>query len=361
MALYLTEDGTIPVSTQSMLKSFSRCKRQAMYKYHDRLKPKAMSTPLERGKWIHLLLETDARGGDWREPHEQMTNRFRGLFDEEREALGDLPGDIASLMEAYFWHYGDERYSEHHWTWHEVEMKVEATLPNGHLFRGRIDGLIENELGLWCVDHKTHKNLPDWSFRMFDEQSTLYVWALREMGIPVRGFIWNYLKTTGLKKPKLLKNNTRFAASPGLDSTDYRTYAQAVREARREHPDTFLADPADREQVKKNLAMLKAQRWSPDGVQNSPFFRRDILEKSDDLIDRVLASATRNSEDMHSYDFTDRDAVPRTIDRSCSFMCGYKSICMSDLITGDSSMVKQREYVEDDPLRYHQEDDSLGN
>lgn len=64
---------------------------------------------------------------------------------------------------------------------------------------------------------------------------------------------------------------------------------------------------------------------------------------------------------MHDYDFEDRDSVPRTIDRSCSFMCGYRSLCMSDLITGDSAMVRKREYTEDDPLRYYSEDDGLGN
>lgn len=359
MALYLSDDGATPVTTQSMLKTFNRCKRQSLYKHHDRLKPKTMSTPLERGKWIHLLLETDAKGGDWREPHEVMTDRFRQLFDEEREALGNLPKEIESLVEAYFWHYGDPHYKEYHWKWHEVEVTVEAPLPNGHLFRGRIDGLIEDSSGLWCVDHKTHKNLPDWSYRMFDEQSTLYTWALREMGIPVRGFVWNYLRTSGLKEPQVLKSGKRFASKPGLDSVDYPTYVRAIKAAKQQHPE-FLSEEADKDQVRANLAMLKAQRWAPDKPQTSPFFRRDFLEKPDDLIERVVKSTTRSSQDMHDYDFEDRDSVPRTIDRSCSFMCGYRSLCMADLVTGDSEMVRKREYTESDPLRYYTEDDGLG-
>ena len=138
MALYETEDGR-PITTQSMIKTFRMCPREAMYKYHDRLKPKIVSKPLTRGKWVHSLLEEHYKGGDWRIPHAQLTAQFSKLFDEEKEHLGDLPRELDLLMESYFWHYGDPKYKDHRWTVHEVEKLIEADMPSGHLFRGKVD------------------------------------------------------------------------------------------------------------------------------------------------------------------------------------------------------------------------------
>ena len=94
-------------------------------------------------------------------------------------------------------------------------------------------------------------------------------------------------------------------------------------------------------------------------MPTSPFFRRDILEKKQDLIDRVLKSVDRTSVSMHSYDFTDRDSVERDINACKGFFCSYKSLSMADLVNGDSSMTRKREYIEHDPLAYHQGGDEL--
>ena len=96
MALYLADDGVTPVTTQSMIKAFRQCPREAYYKYVLRLKPKVRSLQLTRGKWMHSLLEAyyKEKSGiktlPWREVHDQLASDFRKLFDEEKEKLGDL-------------------------------------------------------------------------------------------------------------------------------------------------------------------------------------------------------------------------------------------------------------------------------
>src|SRR5690242_9726413 len=108
MALYeTTEEDTewgpgIPVTTQSMMKTFRRCPREVLYKYVERLQPKVVSKPLTRGKWVHALLEAHYKGMDWKEEHRRWCSRFNKLFDEEKDHLGDLPNEIKRLMDSYF-------------------------------------------------------------------------------------------------------------------------------------------------------------------------------------------------------------------------------------------------------------------
>lgn len=354
--IYTTDEGQ-PIITQSMMKTFRTCPREAYYKYVLRLKPKVYSVPLTRGKWVHALLEAHYKGEDWKEEHKKWVSQFRKLFDEEKEKLGDLPTECYNLVRGYLWHYGDPQFSEYHWKVHEVEMTLETELPNGHLFRGRTDLLVEDEFGLWIVDHKTHKRLPDWDYRLLDEQSPLYIWAARQQGIPVRGFIWNYISTAGQSVPQVLKAHDRF--SKRLGDTDYPTYARAVKRARMDHPDTFMADPAVRADVKATLARLKGDRWNPHTLGSSPFFRRDILEKDEDLIQRVVETTCRTSERMHAYDFSDPDKVERNVDSCKGWLCSYKSLSLGDLLNGDSTMARKRDYVKSDPMAYYGDEERL--
>lgn len=359
MALYTNEHGT-PVTTQSMLKTFLSCPREAYYKYHLRLKSKVSSLPLERGKWFHSLLEDYYLGKDWELTHKKLTSRFNKLFDEEKEKLGDLPTEIITLFKSYLWHYGDPAIKDRHWKVHEVEMKLGAEMPNGHLFRIKFDMLVEDDYGLWLVDHKTHKRFPDWDFRMLDVQAPMYQWVCHQNDIPVHGFIWNYIRTSGLTSPSVLKNGSKFYSKDMTSETDYPTFAKGVKQAQREHAE-FLKDPDDRLAVKNRLAYLKGLRWDPNkGIQDHPFFRRDILETSGDVIQRVLAATVRSSDRMHSYDFTNVDAIERNINACKSFTCGYKSLNIGDLLNGDSHLSQKRDYIESDPLAYQDTDDNLG-
>lgn len=351
MTLYEADDGT-PITTQSMIKAWRMCRREAYYKYALRLHPRVGSRPLERGKWFHSLLEAYYKGEPWDIAHRQLSSKWRKLFDEEKEALGDLPTEMSSLMYSYLWHYRDDE----DWEVVAVELTVDAPLPNGHLFRCRVDMVVRDANGeLWAVDHKTHKRLPDWDFRMLDEQSPLYIWALRQAGYPVRGFIWNYVRTEGIAKPRVLKSGARFYANDG--ESDWPTYAAAVKQALADYPSVFLADPEDRGKVKAELARLKELRYQSDMPQLSPHFRRDVLEKSDELIERVLVAAMATSEEMHSYDFTNPDTIGRTVGACKSFMCGFKSLTIADLLNGDSTLVQQRDYRSGDPLEYYGTED----
>lgn len=341
--LYYDEDTGRRISTHSMLKTFRRCPKQAEFKYVHRLKPKVLGTPLKRGTWIHTLLEYYHSGRDWREQHQRLCTQFNQLFDEEKDYYGDLPTEILALMEAYVWHYKADP-----WIVHETEFQVEAELPDGSLYRGKVDALVENPFGLWVVDHKSHRTLPDLQFRLLDAQSALYLWACRQSGIPVLGFIWNYIRWKAPSVPAIIKDGSRL--SKVTSDTDFPTYVRALQQYKEEYPN-FKILPEHRARAKA----LKDQRYEFGKPQTSPFFARHVLEKNDAMLERVVKENTRTSQRMHTYDFSDSDQVERVVDRGCSFSCSYTALCTAELMGGNTRPLIRAGFVTGDPNDYYQD------
>src|SRR5688572_3488208 len=291
LSLYTDEETGKRISTHSMLKTFRRCPRQAHYKYVLRLKPKSLSKPLRRGTWMHSLLETHHGGEDWEAKHKELSLQFSELFDEEKEKLGDLPRECRRLMKSYLWHYKDDE-----WKVHDVEFILETELPDGTIYRCKIDLLMENQYGLWIVDHKSHATLPNFDFRLLDAQSALYVWCAWRNKLRVQGHIWNYLKTKPPTVPQLLKDGSRLSAK--RIETDYVTFVGAIKH--------YGLDP---QKYAGTINYLRKQRYRPGEMQTSPFFRRDVLEKSPDMLRRVAQEAHHTSKRMHSYPFDKIDSI----------------------------------------------------
>lgn len=340
MPLYATETGQA-VSTHSMLKAFRRCPKQAGYKYYERLKPRVIGTPLKRGSWLHLLLEEKMNGGDWLALHKKLTLQFAELLDEERDYYGDLPGDCLRLMRSYEWHY---QYDP--WKVLETEYTLETEFPDGTLYRGKIDALIENQFGLWIVDHKTHKRLPDTTFRLLDGQSALYLWAALRMRIPVQGFIWNYIRTSPPSIPQMTKMGR---LSRRRIDTDYPTYVGELQRLKKAGELKITSEHIARANY------LKTHQYRPGQPQLSSFFRRDVLEKKPAMLRRVAMENLHTSKRMHGYDYTNTDAVERVVDRSCTFSCSYTDICTIELMGGDSRYLRKQNYTIGDPMDYYED------
>lgn len=333
----------VPISTHSMLKTMGRCPRQTMYKYVDRLKPRHASRPLTLGKWMHFLLEAYYKGQDWRAVHKVLSAQYSELFDEEKEKLGDLPRICMQLMLSYLWHYKAEE-----WKVLDVEMLVECQWPNGDIYRGKVDMMIEDEYGIWFVDHKNNKSLPSGSFRLKDSQSGLYVWAGRRSGIDVRGFIWNYLRTAAPSTPTLLQDGSRL--SKKLGDTTYFVYASTIKK---------LGLNPTQPDIAQKLAYLRDQRYEPGKVQTSRFFQRHTLERDDAMLRRIAAASYRTHKRMHSYPFAQRDAVERVPDRSCDYMCSYTRLCEIELYGGITTNILKQDFKVGDPLEYYSDEKIL--
>jgi len=350
-ALYLDEGRRI--TTHSMLKQMMRCPKATQYKYAERLKPRFMSArdkPLQRGTWLHALLQEYYAGRSWRAMHKELCAKYDELFDEEKEALGDLPTELAQLMRSYLWHYGADKSDPYHgWDVIDTEVTLECPWPDSEdgldIYRCRVDILYTDEFGMWIGDHKTHKSLPDTTFRLLDAASPLYIWCARENGYPVRGFMWNYLCTKPPSTPQLAYAGTsRERLSKRMGDTDYPTFLRGIKE--------LGLDPAD---YAEQLRLLKAHRWEPGKPQSSMFFRRDTLEKDDEMIARVVAVAMKTRDRMHEYDWDEPDMVERSPDRSCAWMCSYRGLCETELFDGNATMIRRQQFVQGDPLEYYRD------
>lgn len=350
LGLYVDADGR-QISTHSMLKTMSRCPKQTQYKYVERLKKRVLTErdkPLRRGTWFHELLELYYVGADWKAHHRKLTAKYSMLMDEEKDALGNLPDECLAMMRGYLWHYGANRDDPYHgWTVHDTELTLECDWPDGSgVYRCRLDVLVEDEYGLWVVDHKTHKTLPGMNVRLLDHASALYIWAARENGIDVKGFIWNYIRTKAPTKPQLVYANDpkrRRLSTKAID-TDYPTMVRAIRE--------YELDPKD---YKQQLLFLRGQRWQPGITQTSPFFRREVLEKDDRMLARVVAASMHTRDRAHGYHWDAPDEVERVSNRSCTFECDYVGLCETELLGGDGNRLRRQLYRIGDPLDYYNE------
>ena len=348
--LYVDDEGR-QITTHSMLTTFKRCPQQAGYKYAQRLKKKTLTLrdkPLKRGSWFHELLELYYVGEDWKQRHRDLTKRFNNLMDEEKEALGDLPAECFQMMRSYLWHYGADKSDPFHgWTVHDSELTLECPWPDGNgIYRCRLDLLVEDEYGLWIVDHKTNKQLPTMSVRLLDHASALYIWCARENGFNVRGFIWNYIRTKAPTKPQLVYANDpkrRRLSTKAID-TDYPTMMLAIKE--------YGLNPSD---YRSQLRFLKSQRWQPGVTQTSPFFRRELLEKDDAMLTRVVGAAMHTRDRAHGYHWDYPDEIERVSDRSCQWMCDYAALCETELFGGNAALIRRQQFRVGDPMDYYQD------
>lgn len=329
------------ISTHSMLKTFRRCPKQAEFKYVHRLKPKVLGSPLKRGTWVHALLEAKGKGEDWMKIHNAYTKQFNELFDEEKDYYGDMPMEILAIMQSYEWHYRNDP-----WEFVDNEFQLEAKLPDGTIYRGKVDALIRNQFGLWLVDHKTHKTLPDSNFRLLDAQSALYLWAAQENGLEVNGFIWNYIRWKAPTIPHLLKDGKRISKTRA--DTDYPTFVKTLKKYKAENPQ-FRISQEDRDYAE----YLKNQRYEFGKAQTSNFFRRDTLEKSQDMLERVVQGNYTTSLRMHDYDFSNPDYVERVVERGCTFSCSYTDLCTAELMGANTRPIIKNKYITGDPNDYY--------
>lgn len=348
--LYVDPEIDKEVVTHSSLKVMRRCPKQYEYKYIRRLSPKRLSKPLERGTWMHSLLEEHHQGRDWRAEHERRTKLFNAMFDEEKDFYGDLPTELLALMEAYLWYYEDDPI-----TVIETEFTIETELPNGVVYRGRVDALMEDQFGLWIWDHKTHKTLPDLNFRLLDGQSALYIWAALRRKLPVQGFKWNYIRTVPPARPKAIKDGSRL--SKVLGDTDYVTFKAGVQALMKSGE--LRRDCVDLDDIKKKLRYLKGQKYVPGEPQTSPFFRRDSLEKSPEMLERVARENFHTVQRIQKYPFHKEDYVERVVDRSCTYTCGFVDLCTVELMGGNPKNLLANSYKVKDPMAYYQ-DEKIG-
>lgn len=281
------------------------------------LRPKKRTVPLERGSWLHALLEAHYTGEDWEAVHEAKTKEFNNLFDEEREELGDLPGECKRIMRAYLRRY---RVEDKFYTTIDAEIDELIELPNGDHFNFIIDLVVEDRRGfLWLWDHKTVSKFMEGDYMLLDAQLARYFWSAERMGYrPLAGVMFNELRTKPPAIPQQLQSGG-VSKRANID-TDYQTYLRAVKLAGE--------DPEDYKDI---LTRLKAQ---PDR-----FFRRTSMPKDRGLTRRTMRDLLDTLAQIKESESKNR--FPRTVNKTCTWDCDFKDVCITEYFGADpTSLIK---------------------
>lgn len=302
------------IINQSGIKTWRRCPQAFYYKEVECIEPRRKSLPLERGSWLHRLLEAYYKGKDWRKVHSKLTQEYDKLMEEEKEYYGDLPSETARIMEGYIKKYGKLKEEPL-----AVELDFSSTpvqLAPGVFLKGKIDLILRNEKGTWIVEHKTHKKFPGEEERFINLQTAVYIVAAEALGYKIDGTLWDYIRTKPPTRPRIL---VRGGVSRANIDTDYDTYLEVLKEA-----------GEDPRQYQEELERAK---------QNS-FYERRYIPKSQRVIDamvREFVITAREIEKLKMFPY-------RNLDKFNCRNCGYRSLCRAELLGLDAQFIRRSEY-----------------
>jgi hypothetical protein len=194
--------------TYSMISAYLTCRRLAYWRYVQEIVRRGRDeTPLYLGKLVHQCLDMLLTG----HPLELIRAEIdHACIGHEHEADLRRVWHLArAMMRGYYVKYGrdDESFKVL-----ETEMVFEVPILNPatgrasrkHKFTGRIDGLVRLHASrdLMLLEHKTASSIgADYLTRLWtDLQSLLYVHALRMLGYPVVGVIYNIIGKAKIKQ-----------------------------------------------------------------------------------------------------------------------------------------------------------------
>jgi RecB family exonuclease len=312
--------------SNSSIKTWRRCPYQYRYKYVLGYKPKEKSIYLERGTWMHALLETHHSPFDdrtWRERHEGLAHEFYNLFEEEREELGELPDECERMMKSYImcYHRDDEGVNVI-----DTEVDEIITLPNGLRFRMIIDKIIEEpDGGIWIVDYKNVGRFLPADFLLLDAQLARYFWGAEKLGYrPLRGIVYDEIITKPPTLPKILQNG-KLERRANIKCDVY-TYLRQIEALGQD-----FRDPYYRGFVKR----LYDNRFD--------WFRRTRLPKDPPLTKRLMQELVWSAREIQTAE--KYDAYPRTPMKDCQWDCSFIGPCTISLQGGDDQPLLDLRYT----------------
>ena len=160
-----------------------------------------------------------------------------------------------------------------------TEIEFEVPIPGlGVPYQGRIDLVVEDEYGYWIADHKSCKQFGDSSWLALDDQCSSYAWSLRQqLGLEIRGVIYNQLRKKPPAPPKLLKNGT-FSVNRQQD-TSFEVYLRTLRQ-----------HGIDPHYYRDILLYLKRNP--------KEYVRRTKISYNNDILDKVSERIQKEARDM---------------------------------------------------------------
>ena len=118
------------------------------------------------------------------------THTAWGAYHMDGELVADPDATAGWLMERYARFYDDAGLR-----CIDVEVPLAAKLPGGPYFFGFADALFSYKRKLWVGELKTTQTLSNVEHLAQSLQTRLYVWAFRQMGVPVAGALLDVIRS----------------------------------------------------------------------------------------------------------------------------------------------------------------------
>lgn len=153
----------------SQLQCFINCPRKYYYKYVEKLKKVSYDErELDKdfGKCIHKALEILYKTGSLIQAKEVFRGEYIGLESEKAKT----PANGERLIEAYwkYWQTPTSALSDKNLETVGVELTDSFKLTEDIEYIVKIDLIVKNNAGYWCVDHKTSRSIAYNYFWQFD-------------------------------------------------------------------------------------------------------------------------------------------------------------------------------------------------
>lgn len=299
--------------SHSKLKDWKMCRQLYYYRHVEGLRPRKKSNALYMGSMLHDMLKVFNEGGKWKEVLEDYQKQFKKLFLEEQEDLGDIIGNAKRIIEGYIKKWGEPL------PFISIEEKMKGIkFIKGTSLTIKTDGVIDDN-GYWLIEHKSTKKFRSDQVSLFDPQGILYLWGLRELGMPIKGILWDYIRTKPPTIPRILKDGT-VSRKASID-TDYGTYYN-----------TIVASGNETKDYVDMLEMLENQEEA--------FYKRPILVVPEPTIKLVIADLKQTAMEISRL----QNYPTRNISTITCRGCQFRRVCEAVLNNLDAEYIKKRNF-----------------
>lgn len=334
----------------SAIRSFQRCEQQYAYRYIKRLRRRDGSAPMALGILIHDYLEHYYRGLKSGKPaveahvdaqmimtdknHDRLNTMKQAALnngDEDTAIMyAEMPDKAQRITDMYFESRGLQDANRYEilyveeWYEHNVTPRLLSVGKIDLVTRDRVDGTVD----LW--EHKSTKDVPPTSLRLFDLQTTLYDKVLRELNLAEPDRVtWNYIRTKEPTVPELVykgKANEGISRAKGIDTT-WKVYLDAIL-AHGKNPDDY-------EDMRDLLADKEHSTFFPryEHYILSDLPMRDYITTGENLIRTRKRWRAGLAKPVRAYA------------RDCDW-CEFKDLCKAAMVGADEAdVIRQRFYV----------------
>lgn len=322
-----------------------RCERQYSYRYDEKLKTRVKSKGLYMGSIIHDLLEAYRLKKDWEKAFAKFKKeQWARLFDEEREKYeenGLTPELVRDLFSHYVEHWQPEDallaplYVEK-----DFELMVNLDASTRVPIRFKADYLAKSGKEIILFENKNKKTIPESDERILSPQPHCYCFLLSKLKPPiiVTKIVWDYIRTTPVPRPKILKNGN---LSTRDINTDQRSYLLSLKEAGI-HPkgDEVIGLENHLKTLPETLSLARVT--NKPNLKIGESFVRDWVDRARRA--RGITRPTRNWR------------------RDCKWDCDYMTLCQADLLgKPDRETIIKHDFVKSiKPVEEKEEEDPNG-